>query len=84
MRNNMEQIKVWAQMFFEDGSVSQGIRIPAEWLQEDYEPLLRGVAQKLLEDLHRVEGWLLLWGAGNMELKHYPTSFSYQASESDS
>lgn len=72
----MEEIKIWAMMFFEDGSVSQGIRIPAEWLEEEYAWKIDEVADRLLSSLNRVEGWLLLWGAGNMVFNHFPTSFS--------
>lgn len=86
-RCNMRQgdgIKIWAQMFFEDGSVTKGIRIPAEWLDEHHKSNLARVAWGLLQDLRRDEGWLLLWGAGNMVFTHYPTSFSSELSESDS
>lgn len=72
----MSDVKIWAQMFFEDGSLTRGIRIPAEWLDQGYEIHLRNIAQSLLQDVNRDEGWLLLWGAGNMVFKHYPTSFS--------
>jgi hypothetical protein len=78
-------IKVWAQMFFEDGSITRGIRMPAEWLDEGYQEHVSKVALTLLQDVNRDEGWLLIWGAGNMVFNHYPTSFSNtQASESDS
>lgn len=77
----MSDIKIWAQMFFEDGSVTQGVRIPAEWLEERNAYCLDEVADSLLKSVNRQEGWLLLWGAGNMVFEHYPTSFS---SESDS
>lgn len=78
------EVKLWAQMFFEDGSITQGVRISAEWLDESHEPMLRSVAENLLKSVNRQEGWILLWGAGNMELKHYPTSFSSKALESNS
>jgi hypothetical protein len=71
----MDEIKIWAQMFFEDGSITQGMRIPAQWLEEEYEELIIDVAQSLLSGVNREEGWLLLWGAGNMVFNHYPTSF---------
>lgn len=71
-----DHIKIWAQMFFEDGSVSQGIRIPAHCLEEDKKATIDLAADRLLASLNRQEGWLLLWGAGNMVFKHYPTSFS--------
>lgn len=87
-RCNMRQgdgIKMWAQMFFDDGSVTQGIRIPAEWLDDGCEFKIHEVADLLLKSATREEGWLLLWGAGNMVFNHYPTSFSsQQAEESDS
>ena len=77
-RCKMDEIKIWAQMFFEDGSVSQGRRIPAEWLDEEYKWQIDSVAKMFLDDVNRDEGWLLLWGAGNMIFNHYPTSSSKQ------
>lgn len=71
-------------MFFEDGSVTQGIRVYAEWLEEAYAWKIDEVADTLMKSVNRDEGWLLLWGAGNMVFNHYPTSFSKKASESDS
>jgi hypothetical protein len=62
-------------MFFEDGTVSQGIRIPAEWLDDDYEEMLITAADRLLSSTNREYGWLLLWGAGNMIFKQYPSAF---------
>ena len=79
----MHEIKIWAQMFFEDGTVSQGIRIPAEYLDKGYEELLEKTIQKLLGDMGREEGWFLLWGAGNMVFNHYPTSSSQESDSSD-
>lgn len=78
-RCNMRQgdgIKIWAQMFFEDGTVTRGVRIPAEWLDEGYQEQLSRTAETLLQDLNRDEGWLLLWGAGNVVFEHYPISSS--------
>ena len=81
----MHEIKVWAQMFFEDGSVTQGIRVDAEWLEEAFAWKIDEVADLLMKSANRDEGWLLLWGAGNMVFNHYPTSFSKKkVSESDS
>jgi hypothetical protein len=78
-------IKIWAQMFFEDGSVTKGMRIDAEWLEEAYAWKIGEVAALLLQTVNRDEGWLLLWGAGNIVFNHYPTSFSKkEPSESDS
>lgn len=69
-------IKIWAQMFFDDGSVTQGIRIPAEWLDDHHKRAIDETADLLLKSVKREEGWLLLWGAGNVVFSHYPTSFS--------
>lgn len=75
-RCNMDtDIKVWAQMFFDDGSVSEGKRIPAEWLDDECKHKIQEVGDLLLKSVNRDEGWLLLWGAGNMVFNHYPTSF---------
>jgi len=79
-RCNMK-IEMWMQLFFEDGSVSQGIRFPAEWLDDPKKGNIERVIKTLLEDVNREEGWFLLWGAGNMVFNHYPTSFSSQAEE---
>lgn len=76
------EILIWAQMFFDDGSVSEGIRIPAEWLDEQHAEHIDEVAKILLDSTKREEGWLLLWGAGNMVFNHYPTSFSRPESNS--
>jgi len=70
------KITVWAQMFFDDGSLTQGVRISAEWLEETNADKIDQIASSLLKSVNRQEGWLLIWGAGNMEFNHYPTSFS--------
>lgn len=81
----MDDIKIWAQMFFEDGSVTQGIRISAEWLEDEYRWKIDEVADLLMKSVNRDQGWLLLWGAGNVVFNHYrPTSFFSQAEESNS
>lgn len=79
----MDEIKIWAQMFFEDGSVTQGIRINAEWLDDHNAYMIDNVVERLLKSVNREEGWLLLWGAGNIQFKHYPTSFSKESKTSD-
>lgn len=71
----MQEIKIWAQMFWEDGTVSQGRRIPAEWLDDPKLTNICKMAEGILDDLNRVEGYLLLWGAGNILFGHFPTSF---------
>lgn len=77
------EIKIWAQIFFDDGSVTQGKRIPAKWLDEEYKPMIYQTAVDLLDDVNRTEGWMLLWGAGNMIFERY-SIVSSQAAESNS
>lgn len=71
-----QEIKIWAQMFFDDGTVTQGVRIPAQWLEEKFSNHIDELAQMFLKSTNREEGHLLMWGAGNMIFRHYPTSFS--------
>lgn len=78
----MEEIKVWLQMFFEDGSVSQGVRIPAEFLREDHKEMLEKEVEKILNSLNRQEGYYLVWGAGNLRFGRFSTSFLSQESDS--
>lgn len=75
----MNEIKVWAQMFFDDGSVTQGMRIPAEWLDKSCEFKIKEVAELLLASVNREEGYILLWGAGNMRFSYYTTSSSLES-----
>jgi len=78
-------IRVWAQMFFNDGSVSQGVRVGVQAF-DSINASMRMIALKILKSLNRDEGLLLLWGAGEMFSRYYcfPTSFSSELSESDS
>ena len=62
--NDPFQIMIWAQMFFDDGSVSQGFRVPEVTYDDDR--LIEDTAQKILLSLNRDEGFLLLWGAGRL------------------
>lgn len=68
------EIKVWFQMFFEDGSVSEGKRLPAEILEDQEKVEL--VARDLLKGMNRLEGYLLIWGAGNLVFIHCDFSAS--------
>jgi hypothetical protein len=61
----MNEIEIWAQMFFDDGSVSQGIRVSAYVLDDNWNEIQQ-IAVKLLQSVNRTEGFLLLWGAGNI------------------
>lgn len=76
----MEEIKIWGQMFFEDGSVTQGKRVPAFILDPENKHMINNLAEDLLKSVNREEGWLLLWGAGNIVMLHFPT-FSSEESE---
>lgn len=60
----MNEIKIWAQMFFEDGSVTEGKRIPAETLDDIKN--IATIGNSFLESTNRTEGFLLLWGAGSI------------------
>ena len=64
------RIAIWAQMFFCDGSVSQGLRVLHTIL--DSEQMQDDTAKYILKDLGRTEGLLLLWGAGMMKGIAYP------------
>lgn len=78
------EIKVWAQMFFDDGSVSQGIRVSAEVFDDELGEL-RGIAVKLLQSVNRTIGFLVVWGAGEIFFRHYDISaISSSSEESDS
>lgn len=69
------QIEVWAQVFFLDGSVSEGKRIPAETL-DDREAMIQA-GLNLLKSSNREEGHLLIWGAGEMfftKITSYPST----------
>lgn len=75
----MQEIYVWAQMFFDDGSVSQGMRVlDSIYDDNDY---MEEVAKYFLNDLHRTEGLLLIWGAGDMKDKYYKFTSSSEESE---
>ena len=60
----MFEIQVWAQMFFDDGSVSQGVRFHAEDLDDNNKII--AIAEKLLVSVRRSTGLLVIWGAGNL------------------
>ncbi len=70
MKSDDYTIKVWVQMFFDDGSVTQGMRVPAKILDNDLGEI-RQIAVHLLASVGRTEGLLLIWGAGNIFYRHY-------------
>lgn len=78
----MDDVKVWIQCFFDDGSVSEGKRIPAAYLDEDKSKKLASTIWTMISYLNRVHGYALVWGAGNVKFLHYPTSFLRQESDS--
>ena len=70
MTSDPFQIKVWAQMFFDDGSVTEGRRVPASILDDDMGEI-RQLAHSLLLSVGRTDGLLLIWGAGCMFYRQY-------------
>ncbi len=62
-----EEVKVWAQMFFDDGSVTQGKYIPR--VIYDHPDDIIKLATLFLEETHRTEGILFIWGAGKVYAK---------------
>ncbi len=62
-----EEVKVWAQMFFDDGSVTQGKYISKDIY--DDELAIKIHAESFLTDTHREEGVLFIWGAGRVYAK---------------
>lgn len=71
-------VKIWAQMFFDDGSVSEGKRFPIE--MTDTIEGIGEISQGLLSSTNRTEGFLLLWGAG--EIRFYNITSSSEVSDS--
>lgn len=59
-----EEVKVWVQMFFDDGSVTQGKYIPRTIFDE--QEYIDAIAREFLEDTHRKEGVIFIWGAGRV------------------
>ena len=69
-RCKMMEIKVWGQMFFEDGSISEGIRVNADILDDEM-GAIQQLAVKILGSLNRTQGLLLIWGAGTIFTRYY-------------
>ena len=59
-----EEVKIWAQMFFDDGSVTQGQYLPVYTLQD--EKAIKSLALSILTDTCRTEGVIFIWGAGQV------------------
>lgn len=78
---NQFEIMAWAQMFFDDGSVSEGKRVPADVVDDGAE--IRKIAMNFLNDLNRQEGLLLIWGAGELIQRYYKISTASVLAESD-
>lgn len=62
-----EEVKVWAQMFFDDGSVTQGKYISRTIFEDEHE--IKELAKEFLQDTCRREGVLFIWGAGRVYAK---------------
>lgn len=69
MYNNPLNIRVWAQMFFEDGSVTQGKYIDESVFNKPDE--IQKIALEFLNDMNRKKGTLLIWGGKKMYGKTY-------------
>ena len=65
-----DTIKVWAQMFFNDGSVSEAKRINSAIFDESID-VMRELAIRFLKSVNRDDGFLLVWGAGEMFNGHF-------------
>jgi len=63
----MDNIKVWVQIFFDDGSVTQGMRVDASIY--DNEELQKLTEEKLLQSVNRTEGFVVIWGAGDIQYR---------------
>lgn len=62
-----EEVKVWAQMFFDDGSVTQGKYITRKVFDE--REYIERLARDFLEETQRKEGVIFIWGAGRVYAK---------------
>jgi hypothetical protein len=58
------EIRVWAQMFFDDGSVTQGKYIPHTILNNI--DSIQAIILEFLDETGRKEGVILIWGAGHI------------------
>jgi len=59
--------KVWSQMFFDDGGVTQGKYIPVDiYFNED---AIEKLATGFLTETNRTTGVLFIWGAGKVYVK---------------
>ena len=78
----MHEIKVWAQMFFDDGSVTQGVRVTSDVYDDD--TMIEEVYRKLLKSVNRTEGFLLIWGAGDIRYGSFTSSSASELGSSAS
>ena len=65
--DHSEEVKVWAQMFFDDGSVTPGKYISR--YVYDKEEYIKQEATSFLLETGRKEGVLFIWGAGRVYAK---------------
>lgn len=59
-----DEVKVWAQMFFDDGSVTRGRYIPRGIYDEPEGAA--ALAREFLQETSREAGVLFIWGAGRV------------------
>jgi len=62
-----EEVKVWAQMFFDDGSVTQGKYISRTIF--DHPEDIITLCRLFLDETNRREGVIFIWGAGRVYAK---------------
>ena len=61
-------IKVWAQMFFDDGTVTQGKYIPESIFSKPSQR--NNVVLELLNDTNRKKGFIFIWGGRKFYGRH--------------
>lgn len=59
-----EEVKVWTQMFFDDGTVTQGKYI-SRYVFDDQHAINREILT-FLEETGRKKGVIFIWGAGRV------------------
>ena len=62
-----EEVKVWTQMFFDDGTVTQGKYI-SRYVFDDEEAIKREISL-FLQETGRKKGVIFIWGAGRVYAK---------------
>lgn len=84
---NIFKVHVWAQIMFQDGSVSKSVRVEADVL--DDETKIKELCDSLMKSVNRDTGLFVIWGGGNVYYHwitpdNSTTSSATLVSESDS